>query len=434
MLRALKQYTATYQRGRLAELYAQRMPEIAVGGYPAALYPLTMPAAEYADLLDSMAALLALHRRAVRELGGDPEARLRALRAEPSEFPRVFLDEEYEHCHSADMARGDVIITAEGPKFIELNVGAGFGGMVQFEVHRRIWSQVAAETGRQPLLGTDPYASLSRLIRRSAVELGTAPSAVFVNSGEDSGRPRAQIEAQLALLAGHGIEAVNVDFRSELEAWDLASYPLAIFQYSEREALDEGWSLSAIRDLTARGLRGIPSQTARLLDSKKILALLSEGQPWMSAHDVCLVQRVVPWTRIVRDAEVDWRGKRWALYDLLLARQEVFALKGSAGYSAKEVTFGHECDGDAWERLVRSAMETEYFVAQEVVDSVELAVDIMYDDAGSTYELLGKLVVNPFCIDGVATGCRARIDSTEKRVISLKAGATTACLLAEPAA
>jgi hypothetical protein len=433
MLKALKQDTATYPRARLAELYAERMPEIAVGGYPAALYPLTIPAAEYTELLDSMAALLALHRRAVRELGGSPEARLRALRAEPAEFPRMFLDEEYEHRHSADLARGDVIITTDGPKFIELNVGAGFGGMVQFEVHRRIWSQVASETRRRTLLGTDPYASLSRLIRRSAVELGTAPSAVFINSGEDSGRPRAQIEAQVALLAGHGIEAMNVDFRSELEGRNFADNPLAIFQYSEREALDEGWSLSALRDMTARGLRGIPSQTARLLDSKKILALLSEGQPWMSAEDVSLVQRVVPWTRIVRDTGVDWRGKRWALQDLLLARQEVFVLKGSAGYSAKEVTFGHECDGDAWKRLVHSAMETEYFVAQEVVDSVQLPVDIMYDDAGSTYELLGKLVVNPFCVDGVATGCRARIDSPEKRVISLKAGASTACLLGEPA-
>jgi hypothetical protein len=431
----MKEYTATYPRARLAELYAQRMPEIATGGYPAAPYPLTMPAADYADLLGSMEALLALHQRAVRELGGDPETRFRVLRAQPSEFPRVFMDEDYEHRHSADIARGDVVITDEGPKFVELNVGAGFGGMVQFEVHRRIWSQVAAETCQRQLLGTDPYVSLSRIIRRSCVELGTAPSVIFINSGEDSGRPRAQIEAQLALLKEHGVDAKNVDFRSELKAWDLTkTNPLAIFQYSEREALDEGWSLSAIRDLTSRGLRGIPSQTARLLDSKKILALLSEGLPWMSPDDVRLVQRVVPWTRIVRDAEVDWAGKRWILHDLLLAHQERFVLKGSAGYSAKEVTFGHECAVDEWATRVRSAIDTEYFVAQEVVDSVQLAVDIMHDDAGSTYELLGKLVVNPFCIDGVATGCRARIDSTEKRVISLKAGALTGCLLGEPPA
>lgn len=433
MLKALKAYTADYPRHRLAQLYAQRMPEIAVGGYPAAMYPLTLPRAEYADLLASTEALLSLHQKAVRLLSDNPPSRLQALRANPNEFPRPFGDEDYEHRHSADMARGDVIISADGPKFIELNVGAGFGGMVQFETHRRIWNQVAAETGQPQLIGTDPYASLAQLIRRSAAELGTAPAAVFINSGEDSGRPRAQVEAQLALLADHGIDATNIDFRSQLD--DLKTgenSPLPIFQFSEREALDEGWDLSAVRDLTVRGVRGIPSQTARVLDSKKILALLSEGQPWMSADDVRLVQRVVPWTRIVRDADVNWRGQRWPIHDLMTAQQQLFVLKGSAGYSSKEVTFGHECSPSQWATKIRSAIETEYFVAQEVVDSIQLPVDIMHDDVGDSYELLANLVVNPFCIDGIATGCRARTDSASKRVISLKAGASTACLLGDP--
>ncbi|MDO0933578.1 hypothetical protein QQY66_18515 [Streptomyces sp. DG2A-72] len=433
MLKCLKEYTADYPRSRLVDLYVDQLPVITAGGFPAAMYPLTLPRAEYADLTASTTALVALHQKAVRLLGDDSAARMQALRANPSEFPREFLDEEYEHDHSADMARGDVIISADGPKFIELNVGAGFGGMVQFEVHRRIWSQVATESGQPQLIGTDPYASLARLISKSAATLGTAQSAAFINSGEDSGRPRAQVEAQLELLRDHGVTAKNVDFRSHLDEIKLGdSNPLAIFQYSERESLDEGWDLSGIRELTSLGLRGIPSQTARLLDSKKILAMLSEGLPWMSAEDVRLVQRVVPWTRIVRDAEVDWHGSRVAMYDLLVTHQNRFVLKGSAGYSAKEVNFGYEYDADEWDSRVRSAIETEYFVAQEVVESVELAVDIMHDDSGNSHEMLGKLVVNPFCVDGVTTGCRARIDLASKRVISLKGGASTACLLGDP--
>ncbi|MFE3414749.1 hypothetical protein ACFXMT_42510 [Streptomyces mirabilis] len=429
----MKDYTADYPQSRLAGLFLEQLPVIAAGGFPAAMHPLTLPRAEYSDLMASTTALVALHQKAVRYMGNDSSARLQALRADPSEFPREFLDEEYEHGHSADMARGDVIISPDGPKFIELNVGAGFGGMVQFEIHRRIWSQVAAESGKPQLIGTDPYASLARLIAKSSDALGTAPAVAFINSGEDTGRPRAQVEAQLELLKGHGVTARNIDFRSGLDDIRLDEpSPLAIFQYSERESLDEGWDLSGVRELISRGFRGIPSQTARLLDSKKILALLSEGLPWMSSEEVELVQRVVPWTRIVRDVEVRWHGEQVPMYSLLANHQDLFTLKGSAGYSAKEVTFGHECSADEWRSRVRSAMETEYFVAQEIVDSVEIAVDVLYDDSGRSRELLGKLVVNPFCIDGVTTGCRARIDLASKRVISLRGGASTACLLGDP--
>lgn len=61
--------------------------------------------------------------------------------------------------------------------------------------------------------------------------------------------------------------------------------------------------------LKLAGLTAIPSQSARLVDSKKMLARLSEGLPWMSDAGRALVSRFVPWTRIVRDRIVHWRGR-----------------------------------------------------------------------------------------------------------------------------
>ncbi|MDQ3762556.1 MAG: hypothetical protein M3460_13065 [Actinomycetota bacterium] len=99
----------------------------------------------------------------------------------------------------------------------------------------------------------------------------------------------------------------------------------------------------------------------------------------------------------------------------------------------KEVIFGVDCSPSDWQRLIASAVETEYYVAQEVVEFVHVPVRVMYDDNGNSDFIVAKLIVSPFCIGGVSSECHVRMDSAQKiGVVTQGAGALPGCLLGAP--
>lgn len=419
----------------LGEMMARQLPSISVGGFPVAGQPLVMPRRDYDALLNATARLLQLQREAVAQLAPNSRGRLAALKGDPGAFPRFVADEAFELRHAIDMARADVVLSPAGPKFIEFNVGGGFAGMVQFEVLRRIWRTAAADHHDHPLVGQDPYHPFANLIARTCAEYDAPPAAVFLSSFDDSGRTVEELDSQLRFLRGHGVPAEYADVRS-VDPADLLSRsprPVGVVQLSEREALDNGWDLTALLELVSAGMIAIPSQSARLVDSKKAMALLSEGLPWMSEPDRDLVRRYLPWTRVVREQRVDWSGRTWDLPRLLAAEQHRFVLKGSAGLSGREVFFGAGCSSAEWHRLIATAVDTEYYIVQEVVDSLRLPVRVLHDASGTHDYRTVKMVVSPFCLGGVPVGCHARMDPAEGiGLVTRGTGAFPGCLLGAP--
>lgn len=428
-------YAAGVPLARLASVLAAQLPSISVSGFPVAAQPIILPRRDYADLLDATAGLLRLQHTAVKKMAADHEGRLAELKADRAGFPRFVADDHFEMLHAIDMARADVILGPTGPQFIEFNVGGGFAGMVQFEVLRRIWRDVGAAGGQPPLTADSPYDSLAALISRTCAGTGSRPAVLFLNSFDDSGRTSAELETQLGFLRERGVPAGFADVRtiSVDEVLAASPRPVVIVQFSEREALDAGWDISSLLQMLAAGMTAIPSQSARILDSKKVMALLSEGLPWMLEADHALVRRYVPWTRIVRDRTVHWAGRACHIQQLLVEEQSKFVLKGSAGLSGKEVTFGAHCTADNWAKLVASALETEYYVAQEVVESARVPIRVLHDEAGSHDYSTVKMVVSPFCIGGIPTGCHVRMDPTAGLgLVTRGTGAFPGCLLGAP--
>jgi hypothetical protein len=184
------------------------------------------------------------------------------------------------------MARADVILSPDGPRFIEFNVGGGFAGMVQVDVLRRIWAEISA-TSHEPVLAWDsPFAPLADLITRTCAENGDPPAAVFLNSFDDSGRTLGELDSQLRFLREYAVPAEYTDVRSVDPAQILSRSPrpVGVVQLSEREAVDAGWDITPLLGLIASGMTAIPSQSARLADSKKVMALLSDALHAGSSH------------------------------------------------------------------------------------------------------------------------------------------------------
>ncbi|GAB2691663.1 hypothetical protein [Kitasatospora kifunensis] len=419
---------------RTAEILREAQDGLPVVDGSVALQPLLVPLANYRELLSAATAVLALLRRTVAELAPDSKGRMAALGVDPADCPRLTDDDAFELRHCADLARADVVIGPDGPKFIEFNVSAAFGGMVHFETHHRAWRRIAALSGMPAPIGVDPYARLAALVERLCGELDVPPSLAMIDlvgEGYPETAPRL-FELQVDLLRSHGVHAESVPLDRLADDLHLPGGPrhrLGLAQYSEQDARALGVSSAPALAAQQAGVTLIPSQSHWLVHSKKVLALTSEGRPWMSEQDRRLAARYLPWSRVVGDREVGWQGRRHQLPELLVRQAERFVLKGASGWSGHEVFFGARTEPGAWADLVQQAVRTGYFVAQEVVHSQPYPLDVM-EESGEVVRYTADTVISPFCVGGVGAGCFARfVEANGPGVISAMSKARLGCLL-----
>ncbi|MEU1662953.1 hypothetical protein ABZ547_04965 [Streptomyces sparsogenes] len=422
---------------RTVELLREETRELPYGGFPMALRPFVLPLPCYRELLGAAETLVGLLDRAARHLAPDRAGRMAALGVDPRDCPGFTDDEDFEVAHWADMARADVVIGPHGPRFVEVNVSGAFGGLVHFHAHQQAWQRVREEAGRPPYTGVDPFPSLAELIRRTCEELGAPPQAVLVGTRRLWGsQPSARFFGiQTAQLRRHGIPAVHLDFE-ELHAGiglpGPVRRPLGIAQFALADAEAGGYDVGPAWRALEHGFRMIPSQSSWFLHSKKLLALLSEGMEWMTPDQRSFVARYVPWTRVVDDREVEWRGRRHSLRDLLLRRRERFVLKGATGFGGAEVTFGAATGAGEWAGLVAEARLTGRFVVQEVVEPTLFPLDVALDGAGTVARVAANPVVSPFVLGGVASGCYVKFSTDPgPGVVSASRSAVNSCLLGE---
>jgi len=418
------------------EIIRHEMRDLPLDVFPVALQPFVVPRESYRQLLTATADMLDLLRRAVLGLAADRAGRMAAIDLDPDQCPLFTADEDFELRHCADMARADVVISADGPKFVEFNVSGAFGGMVHFQQHQRAWQRIRERAGRPAFIGVDAYARLAVLIERTCAELGVPPSVALVGTPREWGpqTPTRNFDLQAAMLRRHGVYAEHLDFEDLLAGIGLPGplrHPLGLAQFTHEDARVLGYDVSPVEAARDAGFRLIPSQTSRLLHSKKTLALVSEGLPWMTARDRELAARYLPWSRVVGDRKVEWRGDRHDLPRLLVEWQDRFVLKGATGCSGQEVTFGASSSQREWTDLVEDALATGYYIAQEVVESERYPVDVMHS-SGDIERISANSVISPFCIGGTPAGCFARFVASERPgIISALTSAMLGCLVAE---
>lgn len=416
-------------RERIAETVAYELRDMPLPAYPIALQPFVVPLASYRELLSATVALLGLLRRAALAAGTDRSSRLAALNLDPADRPTWTDDEEWELRHCADMARADVVLTEDGPRFIEFNVSGAFGGLVHFQLFHRAWQRICDLAGQPAFVGVDAYARLATLIERTCGELGVEPSIALVGTPREwgPGTPRRNFLLQVDVLRHHGIRAEHLDFEDLLDAID--RHPLGLGQFTVQDADAIGYDIGPVHEAQRRGFRLIPSATSWLLHTKRLLALLSEGQPWMSDADRELAARYLPWSRLIGDRKVRWRDTTYDLPALLLERPESFVIKGATGCSGDEVVFGARATPTEWANLVESAVPANYHVAQEVVRPPALLVDVLHA-SGEVTRVEANTVISPFVIGGAPAGCFARfVDTHQPGIISSLSRARLGCLL-----
>ncbi|MEU1124600.1 hypothetical protein ABZ371_13785 [Streptomyces sp. NPDC005899] len=400
-----------------------------------ALQPLIAARDAYDELFSSARGLLSLLERAVREAAPDRAGRLKALGTDEEPYPFFVTDEDFEMRYASAMARPDVVIGPDGPKFLEFNVSGTFGGPAEIHLFTKAWTRIYGGPDAAPFEGHEPFEARAALYRDVCAEQGLPPAVALLGSRLD--RPGAESARYYELESDHfRRHGLASEF---LEPADLPSgggeelrYRLLHRYFAIDDWRDLGISLEPVHRAVAQGALLFPPQSSYLLANKKTLAWISEGQPWMTTEDRKLVARYVPWTRLVYSRKVDWKGESHDLAALLIEHRRDLVLKKAIGMMGLQVVLGPCATEREWGAAVAAALAEGDSIVQEYVEPGRYRME-MTGEAGTSSQYVDIApVLSPVLFAGAAAGCWARYYGTgEAGIIGASGyGATENVLLA----
>jgi hypothetical protein len=394
------------------EQMLRAMRDVPFPSSPLSLHPVVLPPVLYDELHTAAVEVVRVLTRVAYHLGRDRAQRMSALGVDPATCPLFVADEAWEWRYAACIVRPDAIVTPAGIEFIECNAGGGVGSVVQTHLQADAW--VDGIYADAPLSAHRPFAARADLFERMARVEGTDRSVALFGSVEDLARDvrsTRYFDVEVDYLRRRGFTA---EF---FEPGDLMAgisdghggsrYALGLRHFSIQEWQELGLDWRPAGEALAAGCQLVASQTSRLLFNKKLFGLASEGQPCMTADDRRVIDRYLPWSRVVGDREVTYRGRRYPLPELLLGRPEDFVLKGATGMKGEAVLIGRDTGEAAWRTAVAAAVADGDSIAQERVESRRFPMTVLHED-GEVRSASVAPVFGPNVIGGQPAGCLVR--------------------------
>jgi hypothetical protein len=294
------------------------------------------------------------------------------------------------HLLDQTLCRGDFLLTPDGPKLLELNLG-NLGGW-QFSALEPLYLQRpdVLEFLTQEGLQACPSGSIGALFRHilgHALEnpLTTAASSgplnlliVVSNDGATSfaSHPRRLYQRELLsmvkeLAPGRAVRlqlarVQDLTFPGGEVHVDGVRYH-AVIEQNDTEA-----SREIFRSFKAGQVHCYTSPHGMVLGDKRWLALLSSRSesPLFSGEERALIHRAIPWTREVGAQTTMFRGIEHFLPELLQRRRTELVLKAGQGYGGAQVHVGRALEEAEWQALVERALEEGGWIVQEYLEPV----------------------------------------------------------------
>ena len=153
---------------------------------------------------------------------------------------------------------------------------------------------------------------------------------------------------------------------------------------------------------------------------KAFFAVLTEqkNEKLFSSGELDVIQRHVPWTRVVEDVETDYQGKPIELLAYIRKNQKDLVLKPSDEYGGTGVTLGWEVDASQWETSIQAALpggespeEHGCWIVQEKI--AMRRGEFPYIDANGKVEFRDMLVdLAPYMFRGKLAGFLTRLSAS----------------------
>jgi uncharacterized circularly permuted ATP-grasp superfamily protein len=145
---------------------------------------------------------------------------------------------------------------------------------------------------------------------------------------------------------------------------DLIYKRVLISELIQRGGLDHP-VVQAVRD---RNVCMVNPFACKILHKKASLAVLSddENRSMFPKDELEVIDRHIPWTRLVRERYTFFEGRRVDLISFILRERETLVLKPNDEYGGKGVVLGWMTSPADWEKAVQRALEEPYVVQKRV--------------------------------------------------------------------
>ena len=300
------------------------------------------------------------------------------------------------------LARGDIYHDGTNFRLMELNMGSTVGGLDNAVVNRAALTHpVLAEfVEAEGLAYVDTMKELAgMLLAESGVEPGArgvpdGPGARGVPDGSGE-RPliaavdwpasfatlEPQLHASAAMLAELGVEVVpchlgQLDHRDGRLWLDGRAVDVVYRIWMIEDLLQPGGPelIDPVLRAVERGQVAIftPMDT-ELYGSKAALAMLSDeaNRHLHTAQELASLDRLLPWTRMVRDGAVTVDGETVDMLEYALGRREDLVLKPTMMHGSQGVVMGWLVDEDAWATQLRAAVDGPYVLQRRIQPAAE---------------------------------------------------------------
>nr|BFE56867.1 hypothetical protein GCM10020063_013930 [Dactylosporangium thailandense] len=282
------------------------------------------------------------------------------------------------------LSRADLYPDAEGFKLLELNVSGAVGGLENSFLNAAYldsphFAEFAAEHG----LGyADTMAALCETLRDETGAAGGSPVVAIVDWPDSYPELEPMLRKTAARLGEFGIDAL-VGHAGQVECRDGGVYLAGrrvevVYRLFLMEDLLRPEGPALLDPLLAAAARGEVAMftpiASELYGSKAALALLSDERhrDRFDPAELEVVDRVLPWTRMLRPGAVTVDGERADLLAYARRDRERLVLKATMLHGGTGFVAGWRTGPDEWDRELRRAEGGPYVLQRRVVPVPEL--------------------------------------------------------------
>jgi hypothetical protein len=337
--------------------------------------PVLLTADERAELTEDLANLhAALTGLPQRLFGGDLAAFARAVGMTDTQVTGILRG-------SGDaptrLGRADLYHDGSAFRLLELNMGSTVGGLDNAVLNRAVATHpfVADFVARHGLTYPDTMAELAHtLLSECKVPSGERPLIVAADWPDSFATLEPRLRHSAAQLAPLGVDIVpchlgQLSIKDGMVWFDGRKVDLLYRIFMVEDLLDPRAPelIDPVLRAAERGaVRIFTPMDSELYGSKGALAMLSdeENRGLFSAAELASLDRILPWTRMVRPGDVTAAGERVDLSDYARARREELILKPTLLHGGSGVLPGWLTEPAEWASRVDAAMG-EPFVLQE---------------------------------------------------------------------
>jgi hypothetical protein len=277
------------------------------------------------------------------------------------------------------LARADMYHDGIGFRIMEFNMGSAIGGLDNAVLNRALLAHpaVADFVADNDLSYVDTMAETADTLRTECgIPAGQRPVVAAVDWPASFADLEPQLRASSDALAAYGIDAIPCHL-GQLRVgggrvW-LGDRPVdAIYRIFLIEDLLHADGPALIDPVLRAAERGevaiFAPMDAELYGSKSALAMLSDeaNRHLHPPAELASLDRLLPWTTMVRDGAVTVDGERVDLLEFAAERREELVLKPTMLHGGSGVVLGWKADAEEWTRQLRAAIDGPYVLQRRI--------------------------------------------------------------------